>query len=185
MSSQKLWLAGACLWAFAEATFFFVVPDVLLTAAVLTFGLALTLRLAAVASLAAAIGGFIMWRWGVQDAESARAFLLSVPLIGQDLLVRVQTEIAGNWPLNLTKGAVTGAPYKIYAVDAGASGISLYAFFLVSVVARFARFAFGAAAFAAAVYVVRRMGLAKLTPWLLAGVWVLIYGVYIVQRLSA
>ena len=32
----RWWLAGALLWCFAEATFFFIVPDLLLTAAVLT-----------------------------------------------------------------------------------------------------------------------------------------------------
>ena len=34
-----MWFVAAALWGISEATFFFVVPDVLITATVLRFGL--------------------------------------------------------------------------------------------------------------------------------------------------
>ena len=121
VKDPRLWLAGAVLWGFAEATFFFIVPDLLLTAAALAFGLRRAFRLAAFTALAAAFGGLLMMRWGAGDADAARASLLSVPLLGDDLLARVQQEMQGAWPVNLALGAVTGAPYKSYAVEAGAA----------------------------------------------------------------
>jgi len=183
--NKNLWLAGAIIWGFAEATVFFIVPDILLTAAVLTFGFAMALRFAAAAAIAAAIGGAVMLRWGASDAEAARAFLLAIPLIGDDLLIRVQSEIGAAWPLNLMRGAITGAPYKIYAVEAGAAHIHALAFAAMSVPARFARFALLMGLFAGGQALLQKFGKGAWAPWLLAAAWMLIYAVYTVIRAGA
>lgn len=180
-----LWLAGAIVWGFAEATFFFVVPDLLLTAAVIVFGLKRAFRLSLAAAGAASTGGLVMWGWGVSHAGAAHAFLLSVPLIGGDLLARVHSEMTGFWPLRLTLGAITGAPFKIYAVEAGASAINPLVFALAGYIARLARFSLAIALTALGAGLAVRFGLKRLVPYGLGLVWAAIYGAYIHARMGA
>jgi len=182
IGNARLWFAGAVLWGFAEATAFFVVPDVLLTAAVLVLGAAMALRFAAAAAIAAVAGGLVMWAWGGHDGEGARAFLVTIPLIGDDLLIRVREEIAGVWPVELTLGAITGAPYKIYAIEAGAAGINPFLFAVVSFLARLARFALAIGLFALGMHALRFVGAARFGLWLHVFVWAAIYGIYIALR---
>jgi membrane protein YqaA with SNARE-associated domain len=185
LNDQRAWFASAALWGFAEATAFFVVPDVLLTAAVLMLGIAATLRLAAAAAIAAVAGGMVMLAWGASDIDGAHAFLLAIPLIGGDLLARVQADIAGAWPANLTIGAITGAPYKIYAVEAGAAGINPFAFAFVSFAARLARFALVIGLFALGLRLLRLVGGARFGLAFLIVVWVGVYGVYGFFRINS
>ena len=182
---HRLWLSFAVIWAFAEATAFFIVPDVMMTTAVLVFGAAIALRFARRRCVRCGRRGWLMWNWGVGDAEGARAFLLAVPLVGDDLLVRVRDEVAGAWTINLILGAITGAPYKIYAVEAGAAGVDPLLFALSSFVARFARFALTIGLVALGVRALRHFGAAQLAPLLLAGAWAVIYAVYTFMRLGA
>lgn len=181
----RLWFAAAALWGFAEATFFFVVPDVLLTASLLVFGLRRAFRLAVVAALAAAVGGLLMMRWGAGDIEAARDFLLSVPLVGDDLLMRVEAEMRGSWPVGLALGAVTGAPYKIYAVEAGAAGVNAFLFAFVSFFTRLLRFSLAIGIAAGGFALARRSDLQRLNPVGLALVWSAIYAAYVVIRMNA
>ncbi|GJL91885.1 hypothetical protein [Hyphococcus sp.] len=185
VSNPRLWLAGAMLWGFAEATFFFIVPDLLLTAAVVVFGLSRAFRLSVAAAMAATAGGLLMMIWGASEAEAARAFLLSVPLIGEDLLFRVHSEMDGMWPIDLTLGAITGAPFKIYAVEAGAAGVNPLLFAFMGFAARLARFslAIGLTAFGASL--AARLGMKRFVPYGLALVWAAIYAFYVSARLAA
>lgn len=185
VKTTRLWLSGAALWGFAEATFFFVAPDLLLTAAVLAFGLQRAFRLSLAAAGAAALGGLAMWTWGASDADAARGFLLCVPLIGEDLLARVQAEMAGLWPLELTLGAITGAPFKIYAVEAGAAGINPVSFALMGFLARLARFSLAIGLTALGAALAARLGLKRIVPAGLAAAWLAIYAVYVSVRLAA
>lgn len=185
IKDRRFWFAAAGLWGFAEATAFFIVPDVLLSAAAIVFGFAAALRFAAVAAAAAALGGLLMLRWGAGDADSARAFVLAVPLVGEDLLRRVGAEIEGAWAVHLAAGAVSGAPYKIYAVEAGAAGIGPALFALVSLAARFARFALTIGLVALGAAALNRIGAARWAPWALAACWAAIYGGYAFIRLNA
>lgn len=185
VKDRRLWLAAAALWGFAEATAFFIVPDVMLTAAVLALGFAAAMRCAVFAAVAATAGGLLMFLWGANDAEPARNFLLHVPLIGADLLTRVEAEIRGAWALTTAMGAITGAPYKIYAVEAGVAGLSPQLFAVVSFVARFARFALTIGVVAVGARVLRRVGADRFAPWALAAFWTAIYGAYVFIRLAA
>lgn len=185
LKHHRAWFAGAALWGFAEATAFFVVPDVLLTAAVLMLGGAAALRFAGAAAIAAVVGGMVMLAWGAADVDGARGFILAIPLIGGDILARVQADIAGAWPANLTIGAITGAPYKIYAVEAGAAGINPFAFAVVSFAARLARFALVIALFALGLRLLRLVGGARFGLAFLIVVWMVVYGVYGFIRVSS
>ena len=177
-----IWIFAAAFWGVAEATIFFIVPDVLLTAAVIRFGFQRALILAFVAAGSAALAGLAMWLWSYSDALAARHAMLLVPAIGPDLLARAHDEMASQWALHLFTGAMTGLPYKLYAVEAGALGINPFLFVLVSIPARLPRFllTMGLAALG-------RMALSRIQKpnwayavWALG--WIALYAVYFTQR---
>lgn len=180
-----IWTVAAALWGVAEATVFFIVPDVVVTAAVAKFGIRPGLRLAVVAALAASFAGLAMWLWGAQDAASARHLMLAIPAIGPDLLVRAHREIASNWAIHLLVGAVTGVPYKLYAVEAGARGLNPILFIPASFVARLARFALAAGVTALGRQALVKLHLERWATAILAGGWIVLYAVYFSLRATA
>ena len=132
-----LWIAG--LWGFAEATLFFLVPDVWLSFIAIesfTQGVA-----GSFAALAGALnGGSLMWFYGRRSPLEAFNFLSRIPGIGSRLTTEVREQTARRGLLALFLGPVRGIPYKIYAVESGATSRSLGAFLLVSIPARYLRF---------------------------------------------
>ena len=181
-----IWFAGAALWGVGEATFFFIVPDVLLTLAVLRFGFRAGVKLAIAAAAAASLAGIGMWLWGAHDASSARAAMLTIPAIGPDLVRRAARETAAaDWPLNLVTGAITGVPYKLYAVEAGARGIDPVAFTAMSFAARLIRFVLTCALAAGWSRLSERFGRPWLaiTGWIVA--WLAVYATYFTLRAMA
>jgi len=131
--------ALAFLWGLAEATFFFIVPDVFLTALALR-----NLRGALVACfstlLGALLGGTLMYIWGVFDLSTALRVLDAIPAISQGMLNHVRNDLHDMGLVAILRGPLWGTPYKIFAVQAHPAGISLLPFLLVSIPARLARF---------------------------------------------
>jgi hypothetical protein len=130
----------AVLWGIAEATLFFIVPDVWLTrlAITRTYSYAFIACLAAV--FGALVGGVIMLAWCLVDTAAAQALVLSLPAISNVMAEEVRQQLSSGNPLVLIQGAFSGVPYKLYAVYATQSGISLWLFLLVTIPARLARF---------------------------------------------
>jgi len=180
-----IWIAGAALWGVTEASLFFIVPDVLITFAVMRFGLRQGLLLSVVAAIFASITGYGMWLWASRDAATARHIMLLVPAVGPDLLARAHAEIAAGWPLHLVTGAMSGVPYKLYAVEAGARGIDPLLFVAMSFAARLARFALTAISTAAgkALLAMLRRPQWRYAAWALA--WIAVYGFYFTTRAMA
>ena len=180
-----LWILAAALWGAAEASFFFLVPDILLTAAVVRLGLRPALLLSVCAAVLAALTGMTLWEWARHDPAMARAAMLRVPAVGPDLLARVHREFDGDWPLHLALGGVGGVPYKLYAVEAGARQVPLWLFVPVSFAARLMRFVLTIVVAAAA-----RAGFARLgwQPWAIrvwAAAWIVVYAAYFTIRAAA
>ena len=159
----------AFAWGFAEATFFFFVPDVVLSFLALR-GVPMALRASVAALLGALIGGAAMYAWGSAAAPSARAFLTYIPGIHADLVSSVNGQIAAEGWLAVLLGPVRGTPYKIYAIEWGAAHGSLLTFLAVSVPARYIRF-LGSTLLAGAF---RQW----LRPWFLALLWIVFYAFY-------
>jgi hypothetical protein len=108
--------------------------------------------------------------------------MLHVPAVGPDLIARVHGEFESAWPLHLLLGAMTGVPYKLYAVEAGSRHIPLLLFVPVSVIVRLFRFALTATLAAAAGRLLRRLNRPKLVKPLWLAAWCLVYLVYFTQR---
>lgn len=131
--------ALAFLWGFAEATVFFIVPDVLLTFLALR-GMRRALVASLVALAGALLGGAAMYFWGGSSPEDARAVLVHVPGIHEPLVEAVRSRLDAQGLGAVLLGPLLGTPYKIYAVEWAARGGSMLGFLLISIPARYVRF---------------------------------------------
>jgi len=167
----------AALWGFAEATLFFIVPDVLLS----WLGLR-SRRSALVASgyalVGALLGGVLMYSWGVRDLTAARSVLVRLPGVDFALLDLARHQLHAFGVLALFQGALGGVPYKTYAIQAAAEDVGLTLFLAVSVFARWLRFAL---VIFATRWIVRslfsRYALPVQRRWLIGG-WLVFYAIY-------
>jgi membrane protein YqaA with SNARE-associated domain len=138
-------LALALLWGFGEASVFFVVPDVVISLIALQYGWRAGGLAILSAVFGAILGGIAVYYWGKFDISGARAFFDGLPAIAPSTIARAGHEISqADFGLLMFKGSLTGVPFKLYASEAGASGVSLFAFVILTPLVRFPRFAIAA-----------------------------------------
>ncbi|HRE43340.1 MAG TPA: hypothetical protein PKY87_05150 [Terricaulis sp.] len=170
---------AAFAWGVAEASVFFIVPDVLLS----YIGVKRGPRAAGVASLwaacGAALGGVGMYLWAQSDPDAARAFVLAVPAISLAMAEAAARAMAeqGWFPATLS-GPLSRTPYKVYAILAPAADAPLWAFAAASVIARLPRFLLvGAGAALIARFLQPRLG-AKAILAIFVTAWLLFYAAF-------
>jgi membrane protein YqaA with SNARE-associated domain len=130
----------ALAWGFAEATLFFIVPDVWLTfVAVIDGTLAVRANVAAICG--ALIGGCVTYCWARVNPAEARRAIGAVPGISAAMVARVGRDVHEQGSRAILWGPLRGVPYKIYAAAAGAERRPLVPFLLVSIPARIPRMA--------------------------------------------
>lgn len=134
-----LGIAVGLAWGFAEATLFFLVPDVALTYLAIAGPQEAWLGCAA-AVAGALLGGAIMYRWGARDASGLRALFVRIPAIDAREVGAVRGRVGRAGFRALFLGPLLGTPYKLYAAEAGRRHLSFRAFLLVSIPARGMRF---------------------------------------------
>ena len=144
-AASRVMLVLAIAWGLAEATFFFIVPDVLLTL-IACRALKPAMRATVAALVGALAGGALMCAFGSREPGSARAFLDHVPAISPNLINRVAGQISQSGLLAVLLGPLKGIPYKIYAVEWGAQNKNITALLLISIPARYIRFFLASAA---------------------------------------
>lgn len=133
-------LVLAAAWGFAEATFFFIVPDVLLTRLALRdvrrglFG-------AVAATIGALLGASLLWWLAVRDIGPVLRFIERLPGIPLSLVTATGQAVQENGASALWLGALAGQPYKLFVAHAAAQGLSFSTFMWVSAAARLSRFA--------------------------------------------
>ncbi len=130
---------AAGLWGLAEATLFFIVPDVWLS---LTGRRRLKTGLLAClwALVGALAGGALVYVWGVYDRPGALAVIEKMPAISPAMVERVAAQLADHGVLAIFIGPLTGTPYKLYAAQAADAHIGWAVFMLISIPARGIRF---------------------------------------------
>jgi hypothetical protein len=131
---------AALFWAFAEASFFFIVPDVWLTVIAARHGIRPALIACGFAVAGALLGGLAMYLWASADPAAALALLDRVPGITPGMIDTAGAALRAQGVFALVFGAFAGVPYKIYAVQAPGAGIGLLLFLAASVPARLMRF---------------------------------------------
>lgn len=172
---KRTLLAG--VWGFAEATLFFILPDVLLSYYTLDKKNQL-IRLCSITLIGALWGGTLMYCWGLCNYAAAYEWVESVPAINEELMGAVKDKMQQSGVLAIMLGPLQGLPYKTFAVQAYGAGISLEAFLLISVPARLLRF-LAIAYIARWIVTLLLMNLPRkqlIAVW--GGVWILVYGLY-------
>lgn len=134
---KKSWFSG--IWGLAEATLFFILPDVLLSYYALDKKHNLT-RLCCITLLGALLGGGLMYCWGQYNFDTAYYMVQSVPAINDELMATVNEQLKSSGVLAIFTGPLQGLPYKTFAVQASAAHISIIEFLLMSIPARLVRF---------------------------------------------
>lgn len=108
----------AFCWGFAEATFFFFIPDIYLTRIAL-FDTQKAFFACFIAAVAACMGGSIMYWFAHFYAPQSFIFLTSVPAIFPKLIFHVNSTVQAKPYFSLFIAPLKGIPYKIYAVAFG------------------------------------------------------------------
>jgi membrane protein YqaA with SNARE-associated domain len=128
-------------WGLAEATLFFIVPDVWIG------WVGLVARRAVWAVLAftlagALVGGALTYSVAAATAPSRSASILDgVPTVDEDAIRKVSGEMEEDGPRSVVRGPLRmGTPYKLYARAAGVQDESLVSFLLWSIPGRLERF---------------------------------------------
>ena len=178
MTGRAAWLA-AFLWGVGEATLFFIVPDVLLTW-IATRSLRSSLQATFAALAGALIGGAAVVAFASASPDTVHGFLLHIPGINAHLLERVGGQVDELHLLAVLFGPLKGIPYKIYAVEWSTRGGALLPFLLISIPARWIRFALTAVVARALAHVLQplthhRAGIEAL---ILAVIWITFYAFY-------
>ena len=176
---ERWGVAGSFAWGLAEATLFFVIPDVIVGAVAL-FVPRKAVWAATAAIGGAVLGGVVLFSWAQASESSARDAILAVPAIHPWMLTQAGRQLSENGSLFILAAAFTGIPYKVLALEMTAHGWSLPSLAAWTVPARALRFAMVAAlaaAFGVAAkgWVARRPGMA-LALWL--AIWVAVYAEY-------
>lgn len=169
---------AALIWGFAEATLFFLVPDVLLTGyAMRSFKRALSACLYAAAG--AALGGFLLALLAGWEPDMVRAVLLTVPGISEDSLTTARDLLDLGLLPGLITASFTGQPYKTLAFEAAGAGVSPFWLALITPLARLPRFLLASLAAAALSALVddRLTPAAKFSLWALF--WLGFYSFYL------
>ena len=130
-----LWWSG--LLGFAEATFFFIVPDVLFTATTVVSPRRGWWQLGT-AVAGAVLAGAVMYVWAETAPAQARAAVAAVPFLGEKIITPTDAQWHEEGTASLFKNPLGGVPYKVYAVLAPAH-LSLPEFLLISVPLRVER----------------------------------------------
>ncbi len=128
----------ALAWGLMEATFFFVVPDVLFSLTSLLFPLFGILH-ACLSVVGSVIGGIIMYAIAYSHPLESYRFLLSVPGIPPEMAAQVYEQLQERGLTALFAAPWSGIPYKIYAACAGILKLNLTQLVLVTIPSRLQR----------------------------------------------
>ncbi|HYE44769.1 MAG TPA: hypothetical protein VEA44_03245 [Caulobacter sp.] len=175
----RLAALAALLWGFAEATLFFVVPDLLISWLAMYRGLKAGAWASLMAAGGAVAGGAAIWLWSAVDPPQARRAVAAVPAISETMIDRADADMRrSGWFVASMKGPLTSTPYKVYAMLAPRHGAPLEAFAPAALPVRLPRFLLVAAGFALVGHLLRfRIDRRILLAAFTAG-WLLFYAVF-------
>jgi len=174
-------LAIAFVWGLAEATLFFIIPDVYLGfVALFHWRRGLLATLAALAG--AMIGGVVLYALASNGA-AVNELLVRIPLISPEMVGRVAQQMQESGLVAMVNGPLEGVPYKIHAVQAGLQHLPFIPFLLMTIPARLERTL--PVALAGAVFGTVLKGFVKRHTVLVVGAYALLWlGVYVMYYLQ-
>ncbi len=138
---RDLWIAAA--WGFAEATVFFVIPDVWIGTMALRSRRA-ALQAAGCALLGAVVGGGLLYLLSLHGNAALLALFDRLPAISLAMIERVAAQLHTLGAIGVVLGGFSGVPYKLYAAQVHAAGIGLPVLVGFTTLARGLRFVLAA-----------------------------------------
>lgn len=132
---SPLAVLAAGLWGYAEATRFWLVPDILLTWIGLNRPKSIMPSVVA-ATVGAMLGGAEMH----QNAQEEQPRLTRIPGISDAMLVDAHGRFASQGWVAVVRAPLDGIPYKVYATESGVVGTALAELIVWTPVARAWRF---------------------------------------------
>jgi membrane protein YqaA with SNARE-associated domain len=141
--SPKWSRAIAAVWGFAEATVFFIVPDVFTSRLALTHSPRQALGACLWSVLGALLGGSLLYLFAHTAPSSATVLLTQldiIPGISPTLIASASDDIHVHGAAAFFTSAVTGVPYKLCALQASLQTISYPTFLFASAASRALRF---------------------------------------------
>jgi membrane protein YqaA with SNARE-associated domain len=166
------------IWGVAEATLFFFVPDVLLSYIGVKHGPRDAARASVVAAIGAAVGGVLMFLWSQADPARAFAAVSAVPAISAEMMRQAHDAMRGDWFGATMLGPLSSTPFKVFAITAPQTGVTLWAFAAASIAARLPRFLIVSVGAALIGQGLSRWLSERRLLWVLAGAWLLFYAVF-------
>ena len=173
-------IVAAALWGLAEATLFFVVPDVLTSWLAVARGLRAMLLASLVAALAAALGGLLVVLAARHAPEATFSVIAGLPAIDARMMEATCARFAaanGSFA-ELLRGAFTGMPYKIFAACEGRGGHGLWSFVALTPLVRWPRFVLAGLIAHGLNLVARRWLSRRVRLGMVAAFWSVFYAAY-------
>ena len=137
----------AFLWGVAEASLFFVVPDVPVSLIALARGWRVGLVAAVAAAAGALAGGTALALCASHAPQAVLALVEAVPAISPAMIARLQAQMAGDVPAGiaalagtLIEASLSGVPYKIAAASWPTLGLPIWQLALLTPLVRLPRF---------------------------------------------
>ena len=132
---SRLAILAAGLWGYAEATRFWLVPDIVLGWIALHRPSSILPSVIA-ANLGAVAGGLRMH----QHASVERGRLTQIPGISEAMLLDAQKRFSTQRWAAVMRAPIDGIPYKVYATESGVAGAPVAELIVWTPVARTGRF---------------------------------------------
>lgn len=133
---DKDWIISF-VWWFAEATFFFVVPDAILSYIWATKWIKKTHNI--LFSLSWAILWWILIYWLSKENLIKKSYFLKIPWIN-DNIMKIAEKKTNEWIISMTKWSIQWIPYKLFAFYHWKKWTNLIKFITISKIARLPRF---------------------------------------------
>lgn len=171
-----LWTAFA--WGFAEATLFFLVPDIILSWCALAHPRDGVRAFVAII-VGSLLGGALVYETSRAAPAKTADVIRAVPFVRAAMFDTVSREYAAHGASAQLRGPTSGIPYKVYAAVAP-EHVGLAAFLVVSVPARLERLAASWVVFTAVGCLLRRRRTAHriLTAAIFVAGWTVVYAIY-------
>lgn len=165
-------------WSFAEAILFVIVADLPISWIAVRHGWRRASLAALIASVAASAGGAVTYVLAAANPERMRELTAALPGIDFAMIDAAAGDLVSGGSAAMLVGALSGVPYKLYALAAGAQDWGLLAFTAASPFVRLPRFMLAA--------LLPALIASSLSPWLglrarlrlLAAFWLLFYAFY-------
>jgi hypothetical protein len=164
--------AAAFVWGFAEATLFFIAPDVF-GGAVARLAPRRAVRAAAAAVAGAVVASVVLFGWASASGQTARAVIGAVPAVHPWMFTEAARSLADQGGVVMIASAFTGIPYKVWAFEMVVESWTLLSLMAWTIPARALRLGLVAGGAGLVGWFGRRR--IVVGPWLVLGVWLAIW----------